>query len=97
MIEVSCHELGIDDCTFSASGKTAGEVLEKMIPHLRSEHKLDMPDADEILNNPKTPEDSILVIPELWIERHLRLDEEVQIVTERLVNKLNLSIDSEIL
>lgn len=96
MVEVSCHELGIKDCSFSASGKTAGEILEKMITHLRSEHHLDMPDAAEIMSNPKKTQDSMLVIPEIWIERHLRMDEEVQLVTERLVNKLNLTVDSEI-
>ena len=95
MVEVSCKELGIVDCTFSASGQTAGEVLEKMITHLRSEHDLDMPEAEEILSNPKKPEDLTLVVPEIWITRHPRMDEEVRLVTERLVEKLNLSVDSE--
>ena len=95
MVEVSCKELGIVDCAFSASGQTAGEVLEKMIKHLRSEHDLDMPDAEEILSNPQKPEDLTLVVPEIWINRHPQMDEEVRLVTERLVEKLNLSVDSE--
>ena len=94
MVEVSCLELGVIDCDYIARGMTPGEVLEKMVDHLRSEHDLDMPDAEEILSNPKKPEDYTLVVPEIWINRHPRMDEEVRLVTERLVNLLNLTVDS---
>ena len=49
MVEVSCNELGVIDCDYVARGMTPGEVLEKMVDHLRSEHDLDMPDAEEDL------------------------------------------------
>jgi predicted small metal-binding protein len=94
MVEISCQEIGVIDCAYTARGKTPGEVLKKMVDHLRADHGLDMPDAEDILNNPQKPEDSVLVIPEIWINRQRPLGEEERLVTERLVNLLNLSVDS---
>jgi predicted small metal-binding protein len=46
---IKCSELGVKDCDFTVSGETAGEVVGKVVEHLRAEHDIDMPDADVIL------------------------------------------------
>lgn len=49
--QVSCNEdLGIEGCDFVASGESPADVLEELLPHLRSAHNLSMPDADTILD-----------------------------------------------
>lgn len=48
-MEINCSDLGIADCTYTAYGETAGDAVEDMVEHLRAEHDLNMPDADEIL------------------------------------------------
>lgn len=47
--EIRMSDLGIagDDAVFS--GTTPGDVVEQVVGHLRSEHDVDMPDADDIL------------------------------------------------
>ena len=55
--ETRCDELGITGCDFVARGETAGDVVEQVVQHLHSEHDIDLPDADAILegrvgNNP---------------------------------------------
>jgi predicted small metal-binding protein len=47
-MKVKCSQLGIEDCDFVAEGETAGDVVKKVVKHLRSEHQVDMPDADLI-------------------------------------------------
>jgi predicted small metal-binding protein len=47
--EISCDELGIVGCDFIARGETAGDVVEQVVQHLHSEHDIDLPDADAIL------------------------------------------------
>lgn len=94
MFEVSGEELGVVDCDFIARGETPGDVLKEMVDHLKTTHNMDMPDADEILKNPDDPGQSVLILPELWVNAHPKMDEPVRLVTERLVNKLNLLHDS---
>ena len=94
MYEVSCEELGVIDCDFTARGDSPGEVLKKMINHLETTHDFDMPDPEEILKNPEDPGDEVLILPKLWLQVHPRIDEPVCLITERLVDKLNLTTDS---
>jgi predicted small metal-binding protein len=47
--EVSCNQLGIKDCDFVAKGDAAGDVVKTMVEHIRSEHDIEMPDTDVIL------------------------------------------------
>ena len=50
--QVSCAaDLGIEGCDFVATGDIPAEVLETLLPHLRSKHNLSMPDADAILSD----------------------------------------------
>ena len=94
MFKVSGEELGLIDCTYVASGEIPGDVLKDMIEHLKTTHKLDMPDAEEILKNPENPGDAVLIFPKLWLETNSQMDEPVRLITERLVNKLKLSAGS---
>jgi predicted small metal-binding protein len=49
--EIHCDELGIAGCDFVARGETAGDVVKQVVEHLRSEHEIEMPDADDILES----------------------------------------------
>ncbi len=93
MFEVSCEELGVIDCDYEARGETPGDVLKKMVDHLQTVHDMDIPDAEEILKNPQHPGESVLILPELWVKKYPQMDEPVRLVTERLINKLNLPQD----
>ena len=44
-------DLGVVDCEYVASGETAGDAAQDMIEHLRSEHDVDMPDADVVTSD----------------------------------------------
>lgn len=48
-IEISCSELGVHDCDWVATGETAGDVVEQVVRHLRKDQKINMPDAETIL------------------------------------------------
>ncbi len=50
-IKLVCDELGVVDCDFVAQGEAPGDVVEELVAHLREAHDLDMPDADEILED----------------------------------------------
>lgn len=47
--ELHCSELGVEDCDLVARGETAGAIVREIVQHLRQEHDLDLPGADEIL------------------------------------------------
>ncbi len=49
-MEIKCSDLGIANCSYTARGETPGEAVEAMVKHLRQEHHLDMPDAEDILD-----------------------------------------------
>jgi predicted small metal-binding protein len=48
-VQVSCRQLGIQDCSFSASGATPGDVTREVVDHIRAQHGIDMPDARAIM------------------------------------------------
>lgn len=74
--EIRCdQDLGIQDCSFVARGATPGDVVEHMVEHLRQNHDLDTPEADEILEG----------------DYNLQLlDDGVRLVIERLNQALDI-------
>jgi len=58
-IELTCMELGVKGCDLTASGETPGEVVTQIVEHLESEHGIDMPDVDSILEGITTPEEFV--------------------------------------
>jgi predicted small metal-binding protein len=78
MKKIECSELGIQDCDFTASGETAGDVVEQVVQHLRDEHDIDMPDADVILEG-KVKEDPLASV-----------EPDVALVIQRLTEALNI-------
>jgi predicted small metal-binding protein len=77
--KIRCSELGVKDCDYVVSGGTAGDMVGEVVDHLRSEHGIDMPDADVILKGEVT-EDPLDVV-----------DPAVALIVERLTEALNLS------
>lgn len=49
--EISCDALGIVGCHRTFRGETAGDVVDQVSDHLRSEHDIDLPDRDVILRS----------------------------------------------
>jgi len=49
MMIISSRELGIRNCDLVISGDRAGDIVARMVDHLRSEHDMDLPDADVIM------------------------------------------------
>jgi predicted small metal-binding protein len=94
MFKVSCEDLGVIDCNYVARGEIPGDVFTEMVDHLKTTHDMDMPEAEEILKNHENHDGSVLVLPGLWVNESPMMDESVRLVTERLVNKLNLPKDS---
>ena len=77
-MKVSCKELGIEGCDYSAKGKTAGDVVEKMVEHLHDQHDIRMPDAEVIMQG-EVIEDPIDVI-----------EPDTALVVQRLKETLNI-------
>jgi predicted small metal-binding protein len=46
---VSCTDLGIHNCDWTATGETAGDVVEDVVRHVRKEQKINLPDAQTIM------------------------------------------------
>lgn len=44
-------DLGVVGCDYVATGESPGDVAQDMIEHLRSEHDVDMPDADRVTSD----------------------------------------------
>jgi len=78
MKKLTCRELGVTDCDYTATGKTAGDVVHEIVKHLRAEHDMNMPDADVILAG-KANQGTLKM-----------LDPSVSLVIERLTSALNL-------
>ncbi len=90
MIEVTGKELGIENCSFTARGKTAGDVLESMFDHLESEHDMHMPDVKETLEMYQTDIEAFDFRRAAVVNAEMPLDEGVQLVIRRLKEKLDL-------
>jgi predicted small metal-binding protein len=48
--ELRCSDLGVAGCEYVARAATPHEVVEDMVKHLRKNHDIDMPDAEEIMS-----------------------------------------------
>mgnify|MGYP001045531529 CR=1 FL=1 len=58
MKKLRCSEdLGIADCDLVVEGETPGEIVEQIVPHLRKEHDIDMPNVDAIMDEDVDRED----------------------------------------
>lgn len=51
MKELRCSELTVADCDYVARGETTGDVLEDIIEHLDEEHDVELPDAEDIIDD----------------------------------------------
>lgn len=80
---ISCSELGVKDCEFTASGETVEDVVEEMVEHLRDTHDMDMPDADAIMTGK---------VGEGPLES---MDDASGLVVQRMIEKLNILPDEE--
>lgn len=74
--ELRCSELGVADCDYVARGETTGDVLEEMIDHLQDEHDVELPDAEEMIED-RVDEDE--------------LDSEARIILDRLQERLAIA------
>lgn len=91
-MNISCQDLGIQDCSYVAQAENTQAVVKKMISHLRQFHGLNMPSASEILWAEDVPQEASraekrAVVKEAQTEEH-KADERVQLVTKRLMELL---------
>jgi hypothetical protein len=49
--KLSMADLGIANDSTVLTGESPGELVERVVDHLRAEHDIDMPDADEIMGD----------------------------------------------
>lgn len=80
-MRITCDDLGVKGCDLVAEGETPADVVEQVVEHLRSEHDIDMPDAEGILNK------SILEPTHI---PGAEPDKDVQLVVRRLREKLGI-------
>jgi predicted small metal-binding protein len=64
----------------SVEGEAPADVMEQVVEHLRSEHDIELPDAEEILEN-KVGDNVVWSTP---------LDDDARLVLERLREQLNI-------
>jgi len=77
-------DLAIKDCDFVAEGKAPADIVKQFVEHLRSEHGIDMPDAEDILDREELEP---VRVP------GSRPDEQVQLVVTRLREELGLQTE----
>jgi predicted small metal-binding protein len=78
--QVSCYELGIEHCDWVAQGETDEEIVKQVVAHLRSEHHMEVPDADAIM------EGRVKNRSNLGSDEH----EDAAVVIQRLGNLLDI-------
>ena len=91
MIEVHGKDLGVEGCIYNASGETAEEVMKDMFDHLRKDHDIDMPPAEDILENRTMPSEAVDFHRGAAVDPSLPRDEGVRLVIQRLLEQLDLS------
>jgi len=79
-IKMNCAELSVNDCNFTATGETPGEIVEQMVDHLESDHGMDLPDVDSILTG--------MTLADTLMEG--RFDADAIMVVRRLREKLDI-------
>ena len=78
--KVTCSALAVKGCDEVFEGQSAEAVIRKVSDHLRSEHGVDLPDVDIILEGLK-PGDAVARQP---------LDEAAMLIIRRLREELDL-------
>lgn len=73
--KISCKELKVEGCHHTAQAASSGAALEEMVEHLRKEHDIDLPEAEEILEGDFDPQ--------AW-------DESTNLLITRMREELNL-------
>ncbi len=74
--KIDCQkDLQIKDCDWTVEGEAPADVVEMAVKHLRNNHNLDVPDAENILEGDYDPDD---------------LDEGARVVVQRLRETLNV-------
>ena len=81
--KIKCSELGIQNCDFVAEGETSGDVVREIVEHIRSEHDIDLPDAEVILKGKITD------------GPFEQADRATELVITRLREKLNIESSDE--
>lgn len=82
-LQVTCQELRVQDCDFVAHGEAPAEIVEQLTEHLRSEHGIDLPDAEEILEG-RTAADRLM---------EGEIDEDAALVVTRLRERLGIEVE----
>jgi predicted small metal-binding protein len=91
MIEVHGQDLGVEGCIYNARGETAEDVMTDMFDHLRKEHDMDMPPAEDVLEITSVPEEAANLRRGVVVDPSLPRDKGVQLVIQRLLERLDLS------
>ena len=76
--KIDCNQLGVKDCDFTVTGKTAGKVVRRMVEHLETKHGLDLPDPD------------VIMVGDLKESVLDRIDKETTLIVKRLQERLNI-------
>jgi len=91
MIEVHGKDLGVEGCIYNARGETAEDIMKDMFDHLRKDHDMDMPPAEDVLEDRSMPVEAIDFHRGEGIDPNLPGDKGVQLVIQRLLERLDLS------
>jgi len=76
MPKLTGADINVSGCSFTAEADTAGEVLRRMVEHLRSEHDIQLPDPETILG---------------WDEDETQLDRGARLALRRMRERLGLT------
>jgi predicted small metal-binding protein len=90
---VSGSDLGVAGCDEVFRGPTAGDVVTQVVEHLRSEHKIDMPDPDLILERDLEGGSTPNIVRDVARAVAGRpIDDEAAIIVRRLRDRLNIGV-----
>jgi hypothetical protein len=100
--ELNMVDLGVANDSTVISGESPGELVEKVVDHLRSEHNIDMPDAEVIMGD-STGTPGLLGVPTAGFTSGQAAiapigaggdrDADAQLIVQRLRELLNLHTD----
>jgi predicted small metal-binding protein len=92
MQEVRCSHFGTADCPFVARGEDAGEVVDKILAHLKNEHKMHVPSRDTVL---RTDLQGHTIVDDLAKALGGGLDEGQLLIVKRLRDALDIGTEIE--
>jgi hypothetical protein len=90
-LEISCEALGVVGCTRRFRGETAGDIVDAARDHLRSEHDIDLPETEVILQSSESLD------AEVFVDRFMNMgySKRAVLVMRRLRELLNVQTPSE--